>query len=217
MIDHPRPDLETVRGIVEQIARGLQAMHRMEMLHQDLRPENVMIDASGTVKIIDFGAVSVAGLREMGGAGRDGVLGTEQYTAPEYFVGDAGTSASDLFSLGAIAYQMLCGRLPYGADVARIRTRADQAKLRYRSVLNDEREIPAWIDGVLRRALHPSPSKRYAELSEFVYDLRHPNPRVTGRPSSPPFIERNPLLFWKIVSALLLLALIGVATLRFGH
>ena len=56
MIDNPRPDLETVRGIVEQIARGLRAFHRMEMLHQDLRPDNVMIDRTGTVKIIDFGA-----------------------------------------------------------------------------------------------------------------------------------------------------------------
>src|SRR5690606_10765214 len=47
MIDHPRPDLETVRGIVEQIARGLRAFHRLEMLHQDLRPQNLMIDATG--------------------------------------------------------------------------------------------------------------------------------------------------------------------------
>src|SRR5215208_4885518 len=64
MIDNRKPDLETVRGIVEQIARGLRAFHRMEMLHQDLRPENVMIDKTGTVKIIDFGAVRVAGVAE---------------------------------------------------------------------------------------------------------------------------------------------------------
>src|SRR5688572_11090547 len=55
MIDHPKPDVEAVRLLVEQIARGLQAFHRQEMLHQDLRPENIMIDRGGTVKIIDFG------------------------------------------------------------------------------------------------------------------------------------------------------------------
>jgi len=55
MIDHPAPALETVRQIVEQIAAGLQAFHRKEMLHQDLRPENIMIDGTGTAKIIDFG------------------------------------------------------------------------------------------------------------------------------------------------------------------
>ncbi len=63
MIDHPQPDLETVRGLVEQIAKGLQAFHRLEMLHQDLRPENIMIDSAGTVKLIDFGSTRVAGIR----------------------------------------------------------------------------------------------------------------------------------------------------------
>ena len=218
MIDHPRPDLESVRRIVEQVARGLQAMHRLEMLHQDLRPENIMIDANGTVKIIDFGAVSVAGLREMRGADdRDGMLGMEQYAAPEYFLGEPGTPASDMFSLGVIAYQMLSGRLPYGADVPKTRTRSAQAKLRYRSVLSPDRDIPAWIDEVLRRAVDPSPEKRYEALSEFVYDLRHPNPRLTGRPSTPPLIERDGLLFWKVVSAVLGLALLLLAFVHFGR
>ena len=64
MIDNPKSDLATVRGIVEQIARGLQAFHRMEMLHQDLRPANIMIDKTGTVKIIDFGSTRVKGVIE---------------------------------------------------------------------------------------------------------------------------------------------------------
>ncbi|HET9576722.1 MAG TPA: bifunctional protein-serine/threonine kinase/phosphatase [Usitatibacter sp.] len=218
MIDHPRPDLESVRRIVEQIAKGLQAMHRMEMLHRDLRPGNVMIDTSGTVKIIDFGAVSVAGLRELRQAhDHEGVLGTEQYTAPECLLGEAATPQSDLFSLGVIAYQMLSGRLPYGADVARARTRAAQAKLRYRSVLGDDRDIPAWIDEVLRRAVHPSPARRYEELSELVHDLRHPHPRLTGRPAAAPLIERDGLVFWKAVSSVLALALFAVAFLHFGR
>lgn len=217
MIDHPRPDIEAVRGIVEQIAKGLMAMHRMEMLHQDLRPENIMIDTSGTVKIIDFGAVSVAGLREMRDPlEREGVLGTEQYTAPEYFLGEAGTARSDLFSLGVIAYQMLSGRLPYGTEVAGTRTRVQQSNLRYRSVLADDSAIPAWVDEVLQRAVHPLPAKRYAELSEFVYDLRHPNPRSGGRATAP-LIERDRLLFWKITSAVLALGLCVMAFLHFGR
>lgn len=218
MIDHPRPDLESVRRIVEQVARGLQAMHRMEMLHQDVRPGNIMIDTSGTVKIIDFGAASVAGLREMRRAdARDGVLGTEQYTAPEYFLGEAGTPQSDLFSLGVIAYQMLCGRLPYGAEVPRARTRAAQAKLRYRSVQGNDGAIPPWIDQVLRRAVHPLPAKRYAELSEFVHDLRHPDPRRVESPRAPPWIERDPLLFWKGACALLCAALLVTLFVHFGR
>src|SRR4051794_10619595 len=84
MIDNPKPDLETVRGIVEQVARGLRAFHRKEMLHQDIRPKNIMIDKPGTAKIIDFGATKIAGAAEAAPAPSD-IPGTAQYTAPEYF------------------------------------------------------------------------------------------------------------------------------------
>lgn len=201
MSDHPRPDLEAVRRIVEQVAKGLRAFHRLEMLHQDLRPQNVMIDASGTVKIIDFGSVSVAGVSE-NGPGGDGVLGTAAYTAPEYFLGEAGSERSDLFSVAVIAYQMLSGRLPYGTAVAKTRTMAEQRRLSYQPLGESRRDVPAWVDGALKKALHPDPARRYAELSELVHDLRHANPSLTGR-ASPPLIERNPLAFWKGVSIFL--------------
>ncbi len=205
MIDHPKPDLETVRGIVEQIADGLRAFHRLEMLHQDLRPDNIMIDRNSTVKIIDFGSTSVAGLMEAAGpGGQSQILGTQQYAAPEYFLGEEGSSRSDIFSLGVITYQMLTGRLPYGAEVAKSRTKSAQRKLRYESVLDDKREIPAWIDGVLRKAVHPEPGKRYGELSEYLYDLRHPNQAFLNK-THPPLIERNPVVFWKSVSFILAL------------
>jgi hypothetical protein len=205
MIDHPKPALETVRGIVEQIAKGLLAFHRLEMLHQDLRPENIMIDRTGTVKIVDFGSTRVAGLMESATSLEpDSVLGTVQYTAPEYFLGEAGTTRSDLFSLGVITYQMLSGRLPFGTEVAKSRTRAAQKKLVYRSVLAEDREIPAWIDAVLRKATHPDPAKRYEELSELTHDLRHPNEAYLSK-NRPPLLERNPAAFWRTLSLILLL------------
>ncbi len=216
MRDHPRPALETVRGIVEQIARGLQAFHRLDMLHQDLRPENVMIDATGTVKIIDFGAVRVAGLSETAPELERGhLLGTAQYTAPEYFLGHEGTERSDQFSLAVIAYQMLSGRLPYGAEVAKARTTSAQRRLRYASVLDAEREIPAWIDGVLRKALAVDPLKRHEALSEFVHELRQPSREFLAR-TRVPWVERDPVRFWKRVSAILALVVAGLLFARFG-
>jgi serine/threonine protein phosphatase PrpC len=210
LIDRPKPSMEIVRGIIEQIANGLLAMHRLEMLHQDLRPQNVMVDGTGTVKIIDFGSTRVAGISEIESPiERSELLGTLQYTAPEYFLGESGTTRSDLFSLGVIAYQMLSGRLPYGADVSRARTRAAQRQLRYQSVLDDAREIPAWIDDVLRKATHPDPSRRYEELSEFLYDLRHPTQSYLSRKRSP-LLERNPVAFWRGLALILAVAVVAL-------
>lgn len=216
MIDNPKPALETVRGIVEQIAKGLRAFHRLDMLHQDLRPDNIMIDSTGTVKIIDFGSTSVAGVVEAAvRPAQQDILGTAQYTAPEYFLGEAGTPRSDLFSLAVITYQMLTGRLPYGAQVAKARTRAAQRKLTYDSVLDDNREIPAWFDGALKKAVQPDPYKRYEELSEFLYDLRHPNQEFLNKTRAP-LIERHPLMFWKSVSFILMVIII-ILSLALQH
>jgi len=216
MIDHPEPDLETVRGIVEQIAKGLRAFHRKEMLHQDLRPDNVMIDKTGTAKIIDFGATKIAGVAEATPDIADNILGTVQYTAPEYFRGESGSPRSDLFSLGIITYQMLTGRLPYGAQIARARTKSQLGKLRYEPARNKRRDIPAWIDGALRRAVHPDPHKRYESLSEYIFDLRHPNANYLNV-SAAPLIERNPTLFWKCATAILVCIIVGLLAMQHGR
>ncbi len=208
MTDNPKPDVETVRSIIEQIATGLRAFHRQEMIHQDLRPDNIMIDETGTVKIIDFGSTKVAGLSEVAGSeNKNNILGTAQYAAPEYFIGEHGTARSDQFSLGVIAYQMLSGRLPYGTSISSATTRAAQRKLNYQSVLDDERTIPVWIDEAIRKAVQPDPYNRYEEISEFIYDLRHPNKTFVNK-TRPPLMERNPVLFWKMVSLILLLVVI---------
>ena len=215
LIDNPKPDLPTVRGLLEQIAKGLQAFHRLEMVYQDLKPDNIMIDTTGTVKIIDFGATRVAGLEEVDSAIEQiNLLGAALYAAPEYFLGEAGSSRSDIYSLGVIAYQMLSGGFPYGTQAAKTRTKAAQKKLAYKSVLNEEREIPAWVDDAIRKAVEPDPYARYEELSEFIYDLHHPNQAFLNK-TRPPLIDRNPVIFWKSVSLVLLLALMVVSVVRF--
>lgn len=198
MAANPRPELEPAIAIIEQIARGLQAFHRLEIVHQDLRPDNIIITPDGTARIIDLGSTRVAGIQELAQPDDDPmpVLGTAQYAAPEYFLGEAGTSRSDIYSLAAMLYQMLSGRLPYGPDAARARSRAAQLRLNYVSVLDRDREIPAWIDSVLSRALHPDPQARTPELSEFTHALRHPGD-AARRGERLPLLERNPLAFWK--------------------
>jgi serine/threonine protein kinase len=108
MIDNPRPDLETVRGIVEQVARGLQAFHRKEMLHQDLRPQNIMIDRTGTAKIIDFGSVSVAGIDEQARAGRP--ASSARCSTPRRNTSSATPAASARISIRSASSPTRCYR-----------------------------------------------------------------------------------------------------------
>ncbi|MES2610218.1 MAG: protein kinase [Pseudomonadota bacterium] len=214
MTDHPLPDLDAVRSLVMQIGKGLQAFHAREMLHQDLRPENLLIDRSGTVKLIDFGSVHVAGLAEGTPAARaDTIAGTLQYTAPEYFVGAGGDACSDLFSLAVLTYQMLTGQLPYGLQVVRLRSPAQFKQLRYVPVRHLRPELPAWLDGVLHKALQPQAAKRQEAVSEFLHDLQAPGAPFQ-RLRAPPLVERNPVLFWQAVSCLLGLAVLVLLGMR---
>lgn len=203
MQDNPQPSLQSVRDIVEQIAKGLRAFHRKEMLHQDIRPENIMIDTSGTVKIIDLGSVRVAGVREAMPATDTGdILGTHQYAAPEYFLGYPGTEKSDLFSLGLVAYELLTGTLPYGETVSDATTPKAQASLFYVSTAVLSPRVPEWMDWAIRKAVSIDPARRHEALSEFVADLGRPSEAFNPR-SVTPLAERNPLLFWKVLSAVL--------------
>jgi len=214
MVDHPRPSLDSVRAIVAQLARGLQAMHGKEMLHQDLRPENAMIDRAGTVKLIDLAATHVAGLNDGGGEPRAlAIEGTPQYTAPEYFTGQGGTARSDLFSLAVIAYRMLSGQLPYGLQASRIRGAADAHRLRYVPLRHFRPELPAWVDAVLQKALHPQPAKRQQAVSELAHDLQSPGAEFL-RARMPALIERRPVLFWQCTTVLLAVAVVVLLGLR---
>ncbi|MEO6698489.1 MAG: protein kinase [Paraperlucidibaca sp.] len=206
--DNKKPDLETVRSLVEQIAKGLHAFHRMDMLHQDLRPENIILDKSGTVKIIDFGSVSVAGLNEVElETPTTYLLGTALYSAPEYFLGEPGTVQSELFSLGVLTYFLLSGTYPYGTDVAKTKALSAQRRLKYRSLFDEDRAIPAWVDYAIHNAVQPLPDRRYESIFEFTHDLRQPNKIFLSKPHTP-LLERNPVAVWQGMSFILLMVIV---------
>ncbi len=209
MADNPNPPINLVRDIAQQMIKGLRAFHRKDMLHQDFRPENIMITTDGTVKIIDLGSTRIAGVQEAGPSELEQMLGTLQYSAPEYIVGDIPTAASDQFSLGVVIYEMLTGRLPYRADAARVESRRDVARLSYRDARDGSNTIPYWIDHALKRATHPDPAKRFGAFSEFEEALRAPPPHLSAQGPTP-LIKRDPLRFWQALSAILALILIAV-------
>jgi serine/threonine protein phosphatase PrpC len=207
--DNPHPSLLQVRDIIGQIAKGLRAFHRLEMIHQDLKPENILIDNDGTIKIIDLGSTKIAGISEIATPlDSNNLLGTVNYTAPEYHLGVLASNRSDIFSLGVIAYEMLTGELPYHKQL----TPRNLKQVRYISAREYNPEIPGWMDQTLEKAVRLDPLRRYENLSEFIHDLSHPNPEFL-RQEQQPLMERNPIGFWRSLSILLLLINLWLITL----
>ena len=199
MTDHPEPTIDDVRRIVEQVAAGLHAMHKLELIHQDLKPENIIINRHGVAKIVDFGSVRILGIEESDPDSAPAhALGTAGYTAPEVIIDNNATYASDLYSLATITYEMITGHQPYGHDLGNA---AQIRRASYQSASLHNDDLPIWIDGALERGTSLTEETRYSELSEFIADLKSPNPDFASRKR--PLMERNPVAFWKVISAVL--------------
>lgn len=212
MQQNPLPPINTVIPIVEQIAKGLRAFHRLEMLHQDLKPDNIIIDPENNIKIIDFGSVKIAGISELAGHHPDDdplpgeqILGTLNYSAPEFHLGQSGDERSDLYSLAVISYEMLNGKLPFDKELSEKASMRQLSQLKYISSINLNPMVPNWMDGAIKKALSLDIKLRQADVFEFLYDLEHPNPHLLST-SSIPLIERNPLIVWRTISMLSLIA-----------
>lgn len=210
--DHPQEKIEKVRDIVEQIAKGLRAFHRLEMLHQDLKPDNIMIDQNGTIRLVDFGSTKVAGIAEISTPfDHNNLLGTKNYTAPEYTTG-SGAASSDLYSLGVITYEMLTGKLPYGAMPDNWDKPDFMDELEYTPISDFNKTVPDWVNAAIKKAVSPYPAQRYAELSEFQYDLKKPNTNLIIEDQRP-LIDRNPVAFWKGLCGMLMLFILFLLSL----
>lgn len=208
---NPKPDVRKVTTIAREILQGIRAMHRLEMLHQDLKPSNVIIHPDRGPVIIDYGSTHVAGIQEIEAPFLgEYALGTLGYSAPEYFLERKPTRKSDMFSLGVIVYEMLTGRLPYGERYERCQSVRDFSVLEYQPATKFNSHVPVWLDGAIRKAVAINPKSRYESYSEFEYDLEHPNPKFLPE-NAGPFVERNPVLFWKLIAGVAVVA--EVATL----
>lgn len=213
MAQNPNPGMERLYPIIEQITKGVTALHRLETLHQDLKPGNILIDKDNRIKIIDFGSCLVGGINEIAtGLVRDLALGTLHYSAPEYRLNRKPGVQADFFSIGIICYRLLCGHYPYGEKYADAKELADFYRLKYTPVYKYNPLIPKWIDGALKRMVSIQPESRYPELSEFIQDLKHPNPKFSGAEFRP-LAEKYPLGTWRFIAGVSLL--LNVALLFF--
>ena len=205
MDENPNPEINDVRDIVSQIAKGLRAFHRREMIHQDIKPDNILINQDGTVKIIDFGSVRIAGLDDDAlQGGRTAFPGTIDYSAPEALLDLEIDNRADIFSLGVITYEMLTGRLPYGHG---FKNKAAVKKSRYIPAMEYNDHIPVWVDGAIKKACARQRHNRYQLLSEFITDMNRPN-RALLKADKAPLLEKNPVAFWRGTSVILFLVVL---------
>jgi len=130
--------------------------------------------------------------------------GTPSYMAPEVLAGAAGDERSDQFALGVTIYRMFTGEYPYGEIEA-----FSHPRFRRPTPLTRHRpDLPAWLDEALARATAADPDDRFGDVLELIFALEHGKIRAAPpRPRRQPLYERNPLLVWKIVAAVLALAL----------
>ncbi len=206
MKQNPLPSIDTVLPIVEQIAKGLRAFHHLEMLHQDLKPENIMIDGNNQIKIIDFGSVKIAGIHELKTREeeQDTLLGTVNYSAPEFYLGQSGGERSDLYSLAVTTYELLNNALPFGQEMPEKATYRQLSQLKYISSFHLNPMVPNWMDGAIKKSLSLDIKQRHEDVFEFFYDLKNPNPLFLNTTATP-LIERNPMLVWKSLAIISLI------------
>jgi len=161
--------LEEAVDIGMQIAEGLQAAHRMHIIHRDIKSSNVMATASGQIKILDFGLAKRAGATLLTKSGA--TVGTVPYMSPEQARGEKVDHRTDIWSLGVVLYEMITGRLPFESPYS---------EAVVYSILNEEpkpfslvrNDVPAEIETIVKRCLQKNPSNRYPHADEFIVDLR---------------------------------------------
>jgi serine/threonine protein phosphatase PrpC len=197
-----RLGLEEGRNIAIKLARGAAALHRAGIIHRDIKPDNVMLERDGSLKLLDLGAVRVTGLED---SLPENIPGTAAYMAPEMFDGEPGNEATDLYALGITMFRAFTGEFPYGNPDATSPPRRDRP--RPLSALRPD--LPAWLEAAIGRAIAIDPAKRFRDMIEFAVEMETGPARApvaVHRPRT--FYERNPVRFWQAVAALLGLALI---------
>jgi eukaryotic-like serine/threonine-protein kinase len=217
---------EQAVGLIRQVLEGARFAHRHGVVHRDLKPQNVIVDADGKATVTDFG-IARAGVSEITQAGS--VMGTPHYLSPEQAQGFDVTAVSDLYSIGVMLYEALTGRVPFEGDsaVAVAMKQVSQAPQRP-STINPQ--VSPALDAVVMRALEKEPGQRFQSADAFIAALDAALKEPGGEPGGtaafaplPPVVatpeealagepeeeERRRRMIWILVAVAVLIGLLA--------
>ena len=187
--------------IICQICRGLEAAHAANVIHRDLKPQNIMIDQQGKVLVMDFGLAH--SVEERGMTQTGALMGTPDYMSPEQARGQKADARSDIFSLGIIFYQMLTGKLPFESDTL-LGTLVARTQQQAKPVREIDPQIPPLLNDIVARCMATNVAERYQTVSELLADLEDWRAGVLGKtvqiPKSPRLRMVTPSTTWKWIS-----------------
>ena len=166
LVEQPDLPTQTKLSILSQAAQALHAAHLAGVIHRDIKPGNLMVGPDGTVKVTDFGIARAIGAASLTDAGQ--VMGTAHYMSPEQATGDQATPASDIYSLGVIAYELFAGRRPFEADTPLALSMAHV----HTPVPPVPDQVPQGVADLIRDSLSKDPNLRPASAEVFATRAR---------------------------------------------
>ncbi|QUT07626.1 bifunctional protein-serine/threonine kinase/phosphatase [Sphingobium phenoxybenzoativorans] len=199
--------LEEGLAIAVRLTRAVAALHKLDIIHRDIKPDNVILTQDGGLKLVDLGVARLPRIDEFA---ENEIPGTPSYLAPEMFTGNRGDQQTDMFALGVTLWRLFAGRYPYGEiePFTRPRFRKPDMPSVHRT------QLPAWLDAVLMRSVSIEPEERYGDAIELLRALEGGAAVARVKQNFVPLIERNPARFWQMVSLMLLAALIAALAMR---
>lgn len=208
--DRSRISLADGVEISLKLCKAVSALNRLRIVHRDIKPDNVMIETSGGLKLLDLGVARLPNIRELD---NEDIPGTPSFMAPELFAGERGDEQSDVYALGVTLYRLFCGNhYPYGETEPFSKPRFNKRT----SLAQHRPDLPAWLDRAVMKAVSVEKSNRQGDAIELAYELENGLSRGAAGTTHirKPLYERNPVTFWKVISLVLLLALIVALATR---
>jgi serine/threonine-protein kinase len=176
----PMPEHDALR-IISRVCEAIQYMHEHDVVHRDLKPDNIMICSDGSIRIMDFGIAKFEGQRRLTFGGFTPAMGTPDYMAPEQVKGKRGDARTDIYSLGAILYEMVTGTVPFegGNPFIIMNSRVSGDPIAPRKRIE---KISPQVEEIILHAMSRNPQDRYPSAIEMKKELDNPEMvQVTGR------------------------------------